>query len=147
MTLKDWEERNKWLIAHKTSRKEIREMFAVGDRDLHDSGVVGLSADTRMNIAYSAALQFASAALAAAGYRPSRGGEHHFCVIQSLSLTVGWDAHRVDVLDKFRKKRNVSSYERSGTVSDRDAQSMQTLAKDLRRDVKSWLDKNHPELA
>lgn len=121
-------------------------MLAVGDRDLRDSQIEGLSADAQMNNAYSAALQFASAALAAAGYRPSRGADHHFRVIQSLTLTIRWDVVRVDTLDRFRKKRNVSSYERSGTVSDTDARKMQSLANDLRTDVIRWLEEQHPDL-
>lgn len=146
MTLKDWEQRNKWLVTHTSTKAEIREILAVGDRELRDSHVDGLSADARMNHAYSAALEFASAALAAAGYRPARGGDHHFRVLQSLTLTIGWEATRVDTLDKFRKKRNLSSYERTGTVSDAEAKKMQLLADGLRADVTAWLQKNHAEL-
>lgn len=87
----------------------------VGDRDLKDSRIEGLSADGRMAHAYSAALQFASAALAAAGYRPTRGGDHHFRTTDSLSLTIGWDARSVQRLQAFRKKRNVSSHESRAT--------------------------------
>jgi hydrogenase/urease accessory protein HupE len=73
MTLSDWEQRNKWLVAHRTSKNEIAEIVAVGDRDLSDSRVAGLSVDSRLMHAYSAGLEFATAALAAAGYRPARG--------------------------------------------------------------------------
>jgi len=121
-------------------------MLAVGDRDLRDSRVEGLSADARLSHAYSAALQFASAALAASGYRPARGGDHHVRVIQALALTIGWEAASVATLDAFRKKRNVSSYERAGQISDRTAREANVLAVRLRDDVAAWLRKNHPEL-
>ncbi|HVL67894.1 MAG TPA: hypothetical protein VM364_11580 [Vicinamibacterales bacterium] len=146
MSLRDWEQRNKWLVAHRATREEISEIIAVGDRDLTDSRVAGLSADTRLATAYGAALQFATAALAAAGYRPARGESHHYRIIQSLPLTLGWDADRVEILDKFRKKRNVSSYERAGTVSDRDAGRMQQLAEGLRADLLGWLREHHAGL-
>jgi hypothetical protein len=146
MTLRDWEQRNKWLVAHRTTKGEISDMFAVGDRELRDSQVVGLSPDARMNHAYTAALQFASAALAAAGYRPARGGDHHFRVIQSLALTVGWPSARVETLNAFRTKRNVSSYERAGEVSDANAREMHDLAVQLRNDVRTWLRESHPNL-
>ena len=65
MSLQDWE-RNGWLQRHKTSPNEIRDLLAVVERDLADSATEGLSSDWRMNIAYNAALQAATAALAAA---------------------------------------------------------------------------------
>ncbi len=43
-----------------------------------------------MSIAYNAALQTATAALAAAGYRATRDS-HHYRVIQSLAFTIGAD--------------------------------------------------------
>jgi hypothetical protein len=51
-----------------------------------------------MNIAYNAALQAATAALAAAGYRASRDA-HHYRVIQSLKETIGADASVVTTFD------------------------------------------------
>ena len=72
MTLRHWEQVNRWLISYETSREEIANLLAVGDRNLHDSGVEGLSPDTRLALAYGAALEFARTALSAAGYRPAR---------------------------------------------------------------------------
>jgi hypothetical protein len=103
MSLKDWL-RNGWLVEHKTSAGEITELLALADRDLADCRVQGLSADWRLNIAYNAALQTSTAALAARGYRASREA-HHFRVIQSLALTVEADAGLVRQLDLFRKKK------------------------------------------
>ena len=146
MTLKDWEEKAKWLIPHTTSKQEIRDLLAVGERNLHDSAVEGLSAEARLQHAYAASLQFATAALSASGYRPHRGTDHHVRVVQSLSLTVGWDAKSVNELDAFRKKRNLTSYERPAAVSDAEAVSARNLADRLRSDVVTWLKAKHPEL-
>jgi hypothetical protein len=49
-------------------------------------------------------------------------------------------------LDKFRKKRNIGSYERAGAVSEQEAKEMVALAKSLKDEVIAWLNKNHPEL-
>jgi hypothetical protein len=49
-------------------------------------------------------------------------------------------------LDAFRKKRNLSSYEMGGTVSDREAKEMAALATELRAEVKRWIRAEHPEL-
>lgn len=141
MSLPDWE-RNGWLTKHQTSPNEIRDLLQVVERDLADSAADGLSADWRMNIAYNAALQAASAALAAAGYRASRDS-HHYRVIQSLRETLGAEATVVATFDAFRKKRNITGYERIGLVSDADAEAMRTLAVRLRDEVIAWLAKHH----
>ena len=49
-------------------------------------------------------------------------------------------------LDGFRKKRNISDYDRSGAVSDQEAREMFILARTLRKSVGDWLKKNHPVL-
>ena len=144
MSLADWE-RNGWLMAHRTSAAEVRDLLAVVGRDLADSAAEGLSADWKLNIAYNAALQAATAALAAAGYRASRD-QHHYRVIQSLRETIGADVALVNLLDAFRKKRNITGYERVGLVSDADAEAMRKLAIGLRDKVVAWLRKHHPQL-
>jgi hypothetical protein len=76
-----------------------------------------LPADWRCTIAYNAALQAATAALAADGYRAARDN-HHYRVIQALEFTTAPGRKFIDTLDGFRKKRNVSSYDLAGAVSD-----------------------------
>lgn len=104
-----------------------------------------MSEDWQLAIAYNAALQLAVVALAASGYRATRDA-HHYRVIQSLTFTLGVDTKLVAKLDAFRKKRNVSDYERVGLVSEKEAQEMVALATQLRSDVLAWLKKHHPEL-
>src|SRR5258708_30297321 len=81
-----------------------------------DSAAEGLSADWRMNIAYNAALQAATVALAAAGYRASRD-QHHYRVIQSLQETLGTDASTVNALDTVRQTRNAAGYDPARPIS------------------------------
>jgi hypothetical protein len=137
MSLRDWL-RNGWLTEHATSRQEIADLLAVADRDLADCQAEGLSPDWRLAIAYNAALQAATAALAAAGHRATRS-QHHFRTIQSLAYTIGADADVVAQFDAFRKKRNIGGYERAGLVSNREADEMVALAIRLRRDVENWI--------
>jgi hypothetical protein len=144
VSLSDWE-RNGWVTAHRTTPREIADLFAVVDRDLADSKADGLSPDWALNIAYNAALQTATAALAAAGYRASRD-QHHYRVIQSLELTMGADRLLVDRFDAFRKKRNFAGYERAGSVSEGEAREMRELATKIRDDVRAWLRGNHARL-
>jgi len=144
VSLKDWQ-RNGWLKEHKTSPEEITDLFAIAARDLKAANTPGLHDDWRLNIAYNAALQLARAALAACGYQAERGA-HHYRVIQSLEFTIGMDAKSIRKFDTFRKKRNVSDYERSDAVSELEVEEMRKLATWLRTEVEVWLAKNHPAL-
>jgi hypothetical protein len=144
MSFRDWLNKG-WITTHKTGRSEISELFGIADRDLKDCRTEGLSADWKLNIAYNGALQLATAALAASGYRAGREA-HHYRVIQSLSLTVGADKMFVIRFDAFRKKRNITDYDRAGTASEQEAAEMLALAEELYDLIKAWFKKYHPEL-
>jgi hypothetical protein len=137
--------RNRWLVQHKSSGEEIANLFAISDRDLEACQTRNLPADWRFAIAYNAALQAATAALTAAGYRASRDSHHHR-VIQSLEFTLAPERKMIDTFDSFRKKRNMSSYDVAGSVSDKEAHEMFELAAALRAKVEGWIGKNHPKL-
>ena len=104
-----------------------------------------MPADWRLAIAYNAGLQVATAALACAGYRATREN-HHYRVIQSLEYTLAPGAKVIETFDAFRKKRNMSSYDAAGAVSEKEAGEMLTLAARLRTDVEKWIRATHPEL-
>ena len=76
MSLTNWRD-NGWLSDHKTSPQEISDLLSVADRDLSDCESPGLSPDWQLSIAYNAALQTATAALAACGYRAGRDAHHY----------------------------------------------------------------------
>jgi hypothetical protein len=100
-----------------------------------------------LNIAYNAALQLATAALAANGYRVDRGGgNQHYRTIDALSLTLGTDANTIKKLDIFRKKRHLSDYERVGATTGKDVDEMRSIAEKLKSDLLAWFDQNHPKL-
>ena len=142
--LRDWL-KNGRLTEHQTSRQEIADLLGVIDRDAAQCQIPGLGPDWQLNIAYNAALQVATAALAAAGYRASREAQH-YRVIQSLADTMGVDTRRIAQLQSYRKKRNISDYECAGGVSQQEAREMIALASELRADLTAWLAANHPEL-
>jgi hypothetical protein len=144
MTLQSWL-LNNWLKPHTTSPNEVSVLFALIERDLADCQAAGLSADWSLNIAYNAALQAATIALAASGYRAGRES-HHYRIIQSLAHTIDAPASLIAHFDQFRKKRNIGGYERAGIASDQEAKEMFFLAKKIRDEVAAWLLKTHPEL-
>jgi hypothetical protein len=144
MSLQNWL-RNGWLVEHTTSPQEIGNLLGIADRDLKASQASELPSDWRFAIAYNAALQAATAALAAAGFRATRDS-HHFRVIESLEFTVNPGPKLVTTLDAFRKKRNMSSYDLAGAISDKEAEEMFALASKLRLEIERWLHSAHPAL-
>jgi uncharacterized protein (UPF0332 family) len=144
MSLEDWLA-NKLIEIHRPSVLEIAELLRICARDLEKSRISELGPDWQLSIAYNAALQAAIAALAASGYRAKKEG-HHYRVIQSLAYTIKAEPALIKQLDKFRQKRNISDYERSGMVSEQEAEEMLTLAENLRTRVIEWLHTNHSEL-
>lgn len=145
MSLTEWL-KNGLIVEHNTSRQEISSLLRLVDRDLKDCNKVELSIDWRFNISYNAALQGANIALTASGFRTSRGESPHFRTIQSLEYTIRADRKLINKFDAFRKKRNISEYDRAGAVSETELKEMIELAIDLKRLAKAWLHSNHPEL-
>jgi hypothetical protein len=143
--LQDWLNNN-WLKQHATSRREIRDLLGVLDRNLTDCRVDVLSIDARFNFAYQAALQVGSIALRTCGFIPARGGYDHFRTIQSLALTMQVEADLVRVLDRFRSKRSTAMYDAAGTITETEMQEMIDLAVRLRGDLMEWLRNAHPTL-
>lgn len=93
----------------------------------------------------NAALQAATAALSASGYRAPRE-MHHFRVIGSLAFTISANPDLIHSFDKFRKKRNISDYEIAGAISEGECKEMIRLAKELTKHITEWLQKSHPQL-
>lgn len=71
----------------------------------------------------------ATAVLAAAGYRAARGGGgEHYQTIQALEFTIDPKRKLIQRIDTLRKRRNLSAYEVSGSVSDVEAEHGFALA-------------------
>jgi hypothetical protein len=118
VSLQDWLN-EKLIEKHRTSAGEIANLLHICDRDLEKVQIAELGPDWRLSIAHNAALQAATAALAAAGYRARNEGQH-YRLIQSLAFTVNTKPAVIKQLDKFRKKRNMSDYERAGLVTEQE---------------------------
>jgi hypothetical protein len=144
MSLSDWA-KAQWLTEQPSSPDEVKNLLGVADRDLGDCQIKGLSEDARLAIAYNGALQSATAALRAAGYRIARES-HHFRTILSLEHTIGADSKMIAQFDAFRKKRNAGDYSIAGSTSRKEADEMVALAQRLRREVEDWIRSDYPAL-
>jgi len=134
------------LKPHKATRAEIARLLTAVRRNLKDARHADISPESRFDIAYKAVMQCALTALMANGYRPSTSEPgHHATVIQSLPKTVGLANERVIVLDKLRKKRNLSDYTGEG-IGTEEAAACVRAAEDLATTVEQWLRTNRPDL-
>ena len=144
MSLQNWLNEGR-LKTHKTSKNELSQLLAIFERDIADAQSNKISIDRRFATAHNAALTVSVAALAASSYRAAGEG-HHYWTIQSLAFTLQLDAETIEKFNKFRRKRNISDYERIGMVSEKEVLEMLELARSLRITLGTWLRKNHPEL-
>jgi hypothetical protein len=146
MTLEAWV-KNGWLREYETSRKEVRGVLELVDRDLLDAARDEISTDWQFDIAYNAALQLATIVLYAGGYRTGRGESKHYRIIQALPLVMGAKyTATCTYLDNCRRKRNLSEYDAVGTISETEAKDLLAFAHDLKKEVLEWLTNEHPSL-
>jgi hypothetical protein len=145
MSLEKWVEYG-WLKREVASRDEIKNLVGIVERCLGDSKVKAISADLRFIAAFGSALTAATAALRASGHRTAMQPGHHIKTIESLEFTVKANPKLIQKLKIFNNKRNKSSYDVAGGVSDQDLEAMVKLATELKDETAAWLRKAHAEL-
>lgn len=145
MSLEKWAEYG-WLRAESTSPEEIADLLGIDSRDLHDARVEAISEDRRFEAAFNAARTAANVALRACGYRTATQLGHHLKTVETLELTIQGDRRLIQKLRVFSKKRNATSYDSAGNVSDQELEEVIRVADELQQSVTAWLRTNHPEL-
>jgi len=135
-----------WLKAEPTSAEEIRDLLGIVNRDLADAGVEAISGDRRFEAAFSAARTAANTALRACGYRTTTQPGHHQKTIESLELTIQADPRLIQKLRVLSKKRNATSYDAAGNVSEQELDQAIQVAYELQQTVTNWLRGHSPEL-
>lgn len=134
------------LRPHKTSARELADLLKVSERDLSDAAIGGLSTDRRFAIAYNAILQLATIVLYARGYK-THGAGHHFTTFEALKEILSPKYNElINYFDACRVKRNVSDYDRAGSISKQEADEILAEALRFKKVVLNWLKTNYPEL-
>lgn len=145
MSLQQWAN-NGWLKVHQTSPKEIQDLLKIVERDLADAVVGDISAEWRFGIAYNAALKLCTILIYVSGYRPEKALQH-YRTLQALPLILGANRRAdADYLDACRIKRNTVEYDYAGGATQKDADELIAFTRELRVDVRTWLQENHIEL-
>ena len=145
MSLEKWAEYG-WLRVEPASPEEIADLLGIVIRDLHDAGVDAISEDRRFEAAFNAARTAANVALRACGYRTATQLGYHLKTVESLEFTIQADPRLIQKMKVFSKKRNATSYDSAGNVSDQELDEAIKVADELRQSVTAWLRANHPEL-
>lgn len=135
-----------WLKREATSPDEVQSLLGIVERGLADAKVETISTDLRFIAAFNSALVTATAALRAVGYRVSSQSGHHLKTIESLEFTLPGGGRFVQRFKVLSNKRNRSSYDAAGMVSDQDLKSVTGLAIELREKLRAWLREEHPRL-
>ena len=134
------------LKPHAAEPVEIARLLSAAGRALKDAGAKGLSADSRLDLAYRPVVQAALVAMLANGFRPSTSEPgHHQVLIQALAKTIGLAPERLQTLEAYRAARNRSDY-RGVPVSDSVAAECVDDARRLLDDVRAWLQGNRADL-
>jgi uncharacterized protein (UPF0332 family) len=146
MTLRQLEQEGK-LRRHRTSKKEILDLFKLIDRDLQDACAGGISFDRKFATAYNAVLSGAAIILYCKGYQ-SYGKAHHFTCFQAMKIVLGKEfAELADYFDSCRVKRNVLDYDVAGIVSEKEFNELMDEAKRFCAFIKEWVTKHYPQHA
>jgi len=144
MSLDYWAEQG-WIVEVEVSSEDISKLLDLAGRNIEEALNSTHSDDWKFNILYASLINIATCALRACRFRVKSPGSH-FYLIQSLEFTLGTDSITVSLLDSFRKKRNLVTYELEGAVSDTDLQEIEELAHLLFTDLDKWLHDKFPEL-
>ena len=144
MSLREWAD-NGWLRPHKTSAKEISDLFRIVERDLQDAAG-RISADWQFGIAYNAALKLCTILLYASVYIPEKALQH-YRTIQALPVILG-NTYKEDAkyLDTCRNKRNTAEYDYVGVACADDVDELIDFVQELRETIIKWLEEKHPQL-
>jgi hypothetical protein len=147
MTLPEWAELHRAdLVAEVPRAEAVSALAAVAAREIRDAETVE-SDDGRLGHAHTACLATAAAALAASGYRVRQGSmAHRWRLIESLEYTLGLAPAEVKHLQDNRRKRSLSVYERTGTITRTEAAAALAIARQVRERFVIWLSREHPEL-
>ena len=139
MTLDDWV-RNGWLRAHTPSEQEMRNLFAIVDRERADAATTSISLDAQLGMLYNAALRLADIAVRHCGYRAGHE-QQHYRVITSVPFTLGNDwKETTRFLEQIQKLRHRADYETVGLATrtqvdelGKVVEKLQTAVRDLVR--------------
>lgn len=129
-----------------TGRDEIARYLTKIRRRIADSKKIGISLDSRFDIAFEALLQISLAALRVNGYRTTSAAGHQQLAIQLLPKSIGIDPTEIRTLDEYRKKRSIGLYEADFDPSEEEVKAVNAAVGRLYEKLVGWIKDNKPDL-
>lgn len=134
-----------FIVSSTADEEEISKLIRLAERDIREASQKCHETDWKFAIAYNAALQLATIALRASGYRATPKVGHHWVTFTVLPDILG--DKFIDTANYFnecRAKRNTSEYCEVGTISHEEAEKLIHEVNLFKRKIIAWL-KNFPK--
>lgn len=124
------------------SGNQVKECLGIAKRDIDAARKnINISLDWAFNISYNAMLQSCKALMLSKGYR-TVGHGHHATSIRFVSITLGEDfSSSLSFFEMMRKKRNRSTYDMAGTISQKEAEEAIKTIEKFVEDISNMLNK------
>lgn len=124
---------------HVATKAELDELRSLVERNISDAGVLAVSPDNRLGMAYAAILALSKMLVHAAGYRlRGRGGAGHLNTLDAAETALGATDKALFVyFDGLRRQRNALSYDAAGGVTKPDAEKALQAALKFRETVET----------
>ena len=136
-----------YIVSTPTDKEEIARLIRLAERDISESAEKCHETDWQFAIAYNAALQLATIALRASGYRATTKVGHHWITFTILPDILGDKfIKEAYYFNECRTKRNTTEYCDVGTISQDEAQKLIHEVIAFKKKINSWLKTHHPTL-
>ena len=131
MDFSDLQKRGRIKPGHFSS-KQVQDRIEIARRDLNAArGNLAQYPEWAYIIAYNAMYQAGRAYLFKRGYRTTGEG-HHVTVIQFLRTGLGSEySEHLAVMDRMRRNRNRATYDETGTISVKEAETAISTAEEF----------------
>lgn len=130
------------------SEDEIAYLLGVARRDIRTgAGLSDSSLDWAFAISYNAILQLSIAYMNHLGYRP-RAGSKHVNTFKFMEQAVPKEEQQmIKRMQQLRRKRNLTIYERTGLVTEKEAREITEFAVRYYKDIEAKLPRSLVELS
>lgn len=133
------------LEKHKTTPREIKDLFDVVERCLKDASQEAISLDLRFISSYQAALAAGEALLCCMGYKAPKNN-HHYMVWEALRNTLDNSFGNTLILfDDARSKRAGAFYDRASVTSETELKEIFKEAEKFAGFIKAKIKKDFRE--
>lgn len=135
-----------FIVSSATDKSAISKLIQIAERDIREAQKCD-ETDWQFAIAYNAALQLATIAIRASGYRATTKVGHHWVTFAILPDILGDPfIETARYFDECRVKRNVSEYCEIGTISPSEAKKLINEVITFKAKILSWLKAYHSDL-